>query len=206
MSEQDLDFVDGEAAPAPSSGERVPCRMRRSVGNAGARQAEAASSRAPSCGPRELQAVNARICRCCGAPKWSPHSPSCRDQRPSLEQRQLWGTKSRAARGYGEAHKAMRKRYTALVASGLAVCARCGKPVAPRAPLDLGHTPDRTGWTGPEHPKCNRVAGVEKRRSRHEPVSPAQATVSGVVTAEGTSARLTPAVAFLEALSRTDRR
>jgi hypothetical protein len=41
MSEQDLDFVDGEAAPAPSSGERVPCRMRRSVGDAALARQEA---------------------------------------------------------------------------------------------------------------------------------------------------------------------
>jgi hypothetical protein len=100
-----------------------------------------------------------RACKLRGGDTWSPHSPYCHVHRPSLEQRQLWATKSRAARGYGEAHKATRARYAALVATGLAVCARCGKPIAPGAPFDLGHTTDRTGWTGPEHPKCNRVAG-----------------------------------------------
>jgi hypothetical protein len=100
-----------------------------------------------------------RACKLCIRETWSPHSPYCRDHRPSLEQRQLWTKKSRAARGYREAHKAMRGRFAALVATGLAVCARCGKPIAPGAPFDLGHAPDHTGWTGPEHPKCNRVAG-----------------------------------------------
>jgi hypothetical protein len=38
MSEQNLDFVDGQPAPAPPRGERVPCVMQRSVGNAGACQ------------------------------------------------------------------------------------------------------------------------------------------------------------------------
>jgi hypothetical protein len=104
--------------------------------------------------------VSERTCRFCGAPTWSPHSPYCRAHRPSLEQRQLWATKSRAAKGYGEAHKAIRKRYAALVATGLAVCARCGRPIMPGTPWDLGHVDgDKSRYRGPEHRSCNRKAG-----------------------------------------------
>ena len=56
----------------------------------------------------------------------------------------------------------MRERYAALVASGLAVCARCGLSIAPGAAWDLGHTEDRSGYSGPEHRKCNQLAGARK--------------------------------------------
>ena len=103
-----------------------------------------------------------RVCRRCRAPTWSPHSPYCRQHRPSLEQRHLWPAKDRASRGYGAVHKATRERYAALVASGLAVCARCGLSIAPAAAWDLGHTEDRSGYSGPEHRKCNQLAGARK--------------------------------------------
>jgi hypothetical protein len=65
-----------------------------------------------------------------------------------------------ASRGYGAAHKAERDRWTARVDAGLVDCARCGQPIEPGRPWDLGHNDDRTGWTGPEHRTCNRVAGA----------------------------------------------
>ena len=57
---------------------------------------------------------------------------------------------------------ATRVRFAALVVSGLAVCARCGLSIAPGAAWDLGHTEDRTGYSGPEHRKCNQLAGARK--------------------------------------------
>lgn len=63
------------------------------------------------------------------------------------------------ARGYGLRHKAERERWTPKVDAGLVNCARCHQPIEPGRPWDLGHTEDRTGWTGPEHLVCNRRAG-----------------------------------------------
>jgi hypothetical protein len=62
-------------------------------------------------------------------------------------------------RGYGLKHKAQRAKWVTRVDAGLVDCARCGKPIEPGRPWDMGHTEDRTGWTGPEHVTCNRTAG-----------------------------------------------
>jgi hypothetical protein len=102
-----------------------------------------------------------RVCKC-GAPTWSPKSPYCLRHRPSLEQRTRWAFKTREARDYGAAHQAVRERYKALVASGLARCARCGRPIAKGAQFDLDHSDDRSGYLGVSHPRCNRLAGARR--------------------------------------------
>ena len=73
---------------------------------------------------------------------------------------------STTARGYGAAHKAERKRLAPTVAKGQTPCARCGQLIEVGEPWDLGHTDDRTGWTGPEHADCNRAAGARTRNAR----------------------------------------
>lgn len=70
------------------------------------------------------------------------------------------------ARGYDAKHKAERKRLAPAVARGDYSCARCGEPIEPGQPWDLGHTDDRTGWTGPEHEHCNRSDGAQKRNQK----------------------------------------
>ena len=102
-----------------------------------------------------------RVCKC-GAPTWSPKSPYCLRHRPSLEQRTRWAFKTRGARDYGAAHQAVRERYKALVASGQATCARCGRPIAKGAAFDLDHSDDRTGYLGVSHPGCNRRHGARR--------------------------------------------
>ena len=44
-----------------------------------------------------------------------------------------------------------------LVAGGGVCCARCQEPIERGDPWDLGHSADRTRWTGPEHRACNRA-------------------------------------------------
>jgi hypothetical protein len=105
--------------------------------------------------------MTTRTYRYCSAPTWSPHSPLCLRHRPSLERRQLW--KDRASRGYGQTHKKLRQRLAGLVASGQAICARCGRPIAPGETFDLGHVDvDKSRYAGPEHRRCNRLAGGKR--------------------------------------------
>ena len=67
-------------------------------------------------------------------------------------------------RGYGAAHQQVRARYKPLVLAGGAKCARCGQPILPWQPWDLGHVPgDRSKYQGPEHRWCNRDTSSVRR-------------------------------------------
>ena len=79
----------------------------------------------------------------------------CPDHARAYEQRR--GTTT--ARGYGQAHQATRTRWAARVATGQVACTRCGQVIQPTQPWDLGHSDDRSRWTGPECASCNRAAG-----------------------------------------------
>jgi hypothetical protein len=66
-------------------------------------------------------------------------------------------------RGYGHAHRTERERRLAMWRPG-DPCARCGQPMWHLqrwskgrliAAIHLGHTADRTGYTGLEHDQCN---------------------------------------------------
>lgn len=65
-------------------------------------------------------------------------------------------------RGYGAAHQAERKRWSAAVEQGLVRCCRCSRLILPGMAWDLDHTDDRTGYHGPAHRSCNRSAGARK--------------------------------------------
>jgi hypothetical protein len=67
-------------------------------------------------------------------------------------------------RGYGTKHQQLRADWEPKVRAGLVdchavICLEQSRYIHPTAEWDLGHTPDRTRWTGPEHTRCNRVEG-----------------------------------------------
>jgi len=82
---------------------------------------------------------------------------------------------SRIARGYGVAHIRTRERFAReMEMNGPIRCAceredctrhdelRCPVILGPEDDWDLGHTDDRTSWTGPECVPCNRGAGARR--------------------------------------------
>lgn len=70
---------------------------------------------------------------------------------------------SRQQRGYDAAHDRERARWKVKVARGTVRCVRCGELIRVGDDWDLGHSDDRTSWTGPEHAgRCNRAAGGRK--------------------------------------------
>lgn len=76
---------------------------------------------------------------------------------------------STSARGYGADHRAARRAWAAVVATGTVECWRCGERIPADAPWDLGHDDlDRTITRGPEHQRCNRAT---RGRGPNEPAS-----------------------------------
>lgn len=76
----------------------------------------------------------------------------------------------RVSRGYGAHHVALRKHYEARFETGESfTCVKCGKQITPGMPWDLGHTPDRKSYTGPEHEACNRSDGGKRGRAASKP-------------------------------------
>jgi hypothetical protein len=68
---------------------------------------------------------------------------------------------------YGWPHQKARARVARLVASGLAVCWRCGQQILATEPWDLGHVDgDPTRYAGPEHRRCNRATASRTRNGR----------------------------------------
>ncbi len=77
---------------------------------------------------------------------------------------------SRQARGYGRDHLLRREAVKRAVLAGKASCWRCGEPILPTEPFDLGHDDhDRTKYRGPEHRRCNRATAG--RRNGAAPVN-----------------------------------
>ena len=103
--------------------------------------------------------------RCIDCPKLIPagsrRCPTC-----ARAHDQARGTP--AQRGYGTAHRQLRARYAARIAQGETfTCAKCGQPVNHGMTWHLGHTDDRTGYTGPEHELCN-LADAGQRAGRRD--------------------------------------
>lgn len=67
----------------------------------------------------------------------------------------------RQSRGYDAEHDHLRAEWTPKVATGTIRCGNpnCRRVIAPGERWDLGHTPERRGYRGPEHERCNRSEG-----------------------------------------------
>ena len=70
-------------------------------------------------------------------------------------------------RGYGSTHRRERERWRPAVERGevdchAVDCLEQTRTIAPDAAWDLGHNPDRTAYTGPEHERCNRSEGATR--------------------------------------------
>lgn len=98
-----------------------------------------------------------RVCSTPGCPELTD-ARRCPDCASEYEQRRG----RRQARGYDRAHERERERWRPRVE---ALTVHCHAPVCvmtggrlilPGQPWDLGHTEDRSAWTGPEHARCNR--------------------------------------------------
>ena len=84
---------------------------------------------------------------------------------------------STTERGYGAEHQAERERWAPHVQAGQILChARtCLMPsrvIYPDTAWDLGHNPERTAWTGPEHSSCNRSEGATRGNRMRGTVAP----------------------------------
>lgn len=71
---------------------------------------------------------------------------------------------TRQQRGYGPEHDRLRAKWKPKVEAGLVDCANpvclAGiRRILPGQPWQLGHTPDRTAYRGPEHKLCNEAEG-----------------------------------------------
>ena len=94
------------------------------------------------------------------------------------------------ARGYGQTHRAERKRWARDVERGVVCCARCGRPIIPGTPWVFGHDDhDRTIHTGPEHVRCNRRTSAHRAARRRRRSVYDDRDVVVVVTAERVTSR-----------------
>ena len=82
-------------------------------------------------------------------------------------------------RGYGYHFQQDRLRYLAAWWPGQP-CARCGQPIWAThdyilgrrvSVVDLGHTADRTAYTGLEHRACNRADGARRKNAQSRTVT-----------------------------------
>lgn len=115
--------------------------------------------------------MSKRRCAATNCPKLTPAGRTYCDTHAKQHDRARGKT---TARGYGWTYQQQRAKAAALVNAGRATCWRCGQPITPGTPWDLGHDDhDRTTLHGPEHATCNRSAGG--RAAHPQGVTPSEA-------------------------------
>lgn len=130
----------------------------------------------PDLPPRPPSKKRLDVCARCFGPKPGARFKYCQSCSRIVRKQSTPPKKPAAERGYGYAHQLQRRRVKPIVDRGEAYChaRECledSRWIQPGTPWDLGHTPDRTTWTGPEHRRCNRVEGASRgnrQRSRRE--------------------------------------
>ncbi|MDT5119257.1 MAG: 5-methylcytosine-specific restriction enzyme [Mycobacterium sp.] len=106
------------------------------------------------------------VCSCIGCPAHDGTCPElstarrCPDCQAHAEQRRG----SRQARGYDAQHDRLRARWKPKVDAGLVdchaeVCLLPQRRIWLGMEWQLGHTPDRKAYRGPEHKPCNEAEG-----------------------------------------------
>lgn len=92
-----------------------------------------------------------RICATPGCPAITDSSYCTAHQRARDRARG-----SREQRGYGHAHRELRKAFIPEHQAGTLICWRCRELILPNEPFHLGHDDqDRTIYRGAEHVRCN---------------------------------------------------
>jgi hypothetical protein len=81
---------------------------------------------------------------------------------------------SRAQRGGGHDHQQLRREWSAKVDAGDVICWRCGNPIEPGMPWDLGHVDGSNYrlYAGPEHRECNRATSRHRAERGHTTTAP----------------------------------
>jgi hypothetical protein len=74
-------------------------------------------------------------------------------------------------RGYGAPHQNERRKWKPVVDAGQAhchaiICLKPSRVIVPGESWHLGHTADRTAWTGPEHEHCNLADGARRKNRK----------------------------------------
>jgi hypothetical protein len=107
-----------------------------------------------------------RVCSCIGCPAHDGSCPELSTTRrcPACTTQAEARRGTRQARGYGPEHDRLRRQWAPKADAGLVdchaeVCLMPQRRIWLGMEWDLGHTSDRTAWTGPEHAACNRSAG-----------------------------------------------
>ena len=86
--------------------------------------------------------------------------------------------RSTEERGYGQAHRRERAKWQRrldrgeVIACHALLCLEPDVPIVSGMRWDLGHTVDRTAWTGPEHVGCNRSEGATRGNLQREEREP----------------------------------